>query len=122
MALNTFPYTIHAPDDKTFRDEKSDDAVLIGDIASGYPLMNKLFTFDATTFFRDLRFVSQANKLTIMAFYEANKDVPFYWTNEQDDIQYEVGFVSKPDCSSDGEKELWRISLVLRQTSSSTVP
>ena len=120
--MNTFPHTIHAPDDKTFRDEKSDEAVLIESMASGYPLMNKLFTFDAITFTRDLRFVSQTNKLTIMAFYEANKDVPFYWTNEQDDIQYEVGFVSKPECTSDGEKEVWRITYKVRQTSSNTVP
>ena len=120
--MNIFPYTIHAPDNKTFRDEKSDEAVLTGNMASGYPLMNKLFTFDPRTFSFDLRFVSQANKLTIMAFYEANKDIPFYWTNEQDDIQYEVAYVSKPRCVSDGEKELWNIGHVLRQTSSSTVP
>ena len=122
MPLNTFPYTIHSPDNKTFRNEKSDEAVLIGSMASGYPLMNKQFTFDPITFTRNLRFVSQTNKLTIMAFYEANKDVPFYWTDEQDDIQYEVAFVSKPECVSDGEKELWKITLELRQTSSSTVP
>ena len=120
--MNTFPHTIHAPDNKTFRDEKSDEAVLTGNMASGYPLMNKLFTFDPRTFSFDLRFVSQANKLTIMAFYEANKDIPFYWTNEQDDIQYEVSFVNKPRCVSDGEKGFWGIGLVLRQTSSSTVP
>lgn len=120
--MEIFPHTIHSPSDKRFRDEKSNEAVLIADTASGYPLINKLFTFDPVTFFRVLRFVSQTNKLAIMNFYEDNKDVPFYWTNEQDDIQYEVAFVNRPDCVSDGEKRLWRITYVVRQTSSSTVP
>lgn len=120
--MNTFPHTIHSPSDKVFLDETSDEAVLIASTASGYPSINKQFTFDPVTFFRDLRFVSQANKLTIMTFYENNKDVPFYWTNEQDDVQYEVAFVSKPRHASDGEKGLWRISYALRQTSSNTVP
>lgn len=121
--MNTFPHTIHAPDLDNFHDEQSDEAVLIGSMSSGYPLMNKQFTFDPRTFSFDLRFVINADKLTIMAFYEANKELSFYWTNEQDDIQYEVGFVSKPVCQNEGgERNLWKISLVLRQTSSSTVP
>lgn len=115
--MNTFPHTLHAPRaDATFRDEKSDDAVSIGSTASGYPVLNKLFTFDPRTFTFELRFVSQANKLEIMTFYENNKDVPFHWTNEQDDVPYEVAFVSKPECRLDGENDVWRIGLELRQT------
>ena len=78
-------------------------------------MLNKLFTFDPRTFNFDLRFVSQADKLTVTAFYEANKDVPFNWTNEQDDVEYEVIFASKPECRVDGGKDVWRIGLELRQ-------
>lgn len=117
--MNTFPHTLHSPrQDSSFSDEKSDDAVSVGSTASGYPVMNKLFTFDPRTFGFEMRFVSNANKLTLVAFYEANKDVPFYWTNEQDDTQYEVAFVGPPACRLDGEKDVWRIRIELRQTTS----
>ena len=114
--METFPHTLHSPNREGFSDEPSDEAVLIGDMASGYPLLNKLFTFDPRTIKFELRNVTDANKLTYMAFYENNKDVPFYWTNEQDDTQYEVAFVSKPRCRIDGEKDKWRIGFELRLT------
>lgn len=120
--METYPYTLHAPNaDETFSDEKNDEAVLIGSTASGYPHLNKLFTFDARTFIFEKRHVSQANKETLMAFYEANKEVPFYWTNEQEgEVEYEVAYVSKPRCRLDGQKDEWRIVTELRQTSAET--
>lgn len=108
--MDTFPHTLHAPSREAFRDEPSDEAVLIGSYASGYPLLNKQFTFDPDTFEFEKRHVSQANKLTFMAFYEANKDLVFYWTNEQDSVKREVAFARKPRCRIDGEKDKWRIS------------
>ena len=119
--MNTFPYNVRSPN-LNFSDEPSDKAVLIADVASGYPLIIKLFTFDPRTFSTELPAVPEADKLEIMTFYEDNKDVPFYWTNKQDKTQYEVVFISKPGCRLDGRKDLWRITLNLRQTSSSTVP
>jgi len=114
--MNTFPSISTAPSCDGFRDEPSPDAVLIASTASGYPLLNKLFTFDARTFRYDLRFVSQADKITVMTFYENNKDVPFYWTNGQDHVTYEVAFVARPGCALDGLPDVWRIGLELRQT------
>jgi len=116
MALNTFPSIASAPLCDGFRDEPSADAVLIASTASGYPLLNKLFTFDPRTFRFDLRFVSQTDKENVLAFYEANKDVPFLWTNGQDHKQYEVAFVARPGCALDGLPDVWRIGLELRQT------
>lgn len=118
--MNTFPHTLHAPSREAFNDEPSDEAVSVGSYASGYPLLIKQFTFDPRTFTFELRHVSQANKLTFMAFYETNKDVPFYWTNEQDNIRYEVIFICKPRCRLDGEKDEWRIRFELRQASAET--
>jgi len=114
--MNTFPSDVRSPN-LVFSDEKSDDAVLIAEMASGYPLLNKQFTFDPRTFSFEMPCVSEADKLEIMAFYEANKDVPFYWTNKQDSTQYEVAFAGKPGCRIDGRRDLWRITLSLRQTS-----
>lgn len=120
--METFPTLTNEPWCEPFTDEKSEEAVLVGSTASGYPDLNKLFTFDPRTFSFGLRLVLNADKLGIMTFYEANKDVPFYWTNWQDGVRYEVAFVNKPGCEIDGRFDLWKITLKLRQTSSSTVP
>lgn len=114
--MDTFPTTVPGPCMEDFRDEPSDEAVLRGSMASGYPLLNKLFTFDPRMFTFSLRFVPDADKVTIMTFYENNKDVPFYWTNDQDSTQYEVAFISKPVCTSEGDKDLWKIDLQFVQT------
>jgi len=99
-----------------FSDEKSDDAVLVHSTASGYPVLNKLFTFDGRTFTPELRSVIEADKLTVMAFYEINKAKEFPWYNEQDATWYTVCFINKPKCRLDGRKDLWRIQLNLLQT------
>lgn len=119
--MEIFPYEIRSPN-LNFRDEPSDKAVMVADADSGYPVLNKLFTFDARTFSFDMPCVPEADKLEIMEFYENNKDVPFYWFNKQNKTQYEVVFVGKPGCRLEGRGDLWRISLMLRQSSSSTVP
>jgi len=114
--MNTFPDIERKPD-LNFSDEKSDQAVLIADVASGYPVLNKLFTFDPRTFSFEMPSVPEVDKLEIMQFYEDNKEVPFYWLNKQDNTQYEVVFISKPTCRLDGRGDLWRIGLSLRQSS-----
>ena len=117
--MNTFPDISRKPN-QNFSDEPSDEAVLVADAASGYPLLNKLFTFDPRTFSFEMPCVSEVNKLDIMEFYENNKEVPFYWYNKQNKTQYEVVFVSKPGCRLEGRGDLWRITLVLIQSSSET--
>lgn len=114
--MNTFPEVVRSPN-LTFSDEKSDKAVLVGDYASGYPLLNKLFTFDARTFEFEMPCVPDADKVLIMQFYEDNKDVPFYWFNKQDKTLYEVVFVGKPRCRLEGRGDLWRMGFCFRQSS-----
>lgn len=117
--MNTYP-TLSRKPSHVFSAELNPNVVLVGSTASGYPHLNKLFTFDLITFIFELRSVIEADKLTVMAFYEANKDVPFYWLNVQDDITYEVAFMSRLRCIIDGRKDLWRIGHMLRQTSAET--
>lgn len=112
--VSSFPIIGRKPS-QTFSDEFSKEAVLVGDAASGYPVLNKQFTFDPRTFSFDLPGVSEADKLTVMAFYETHKDITFPWYNDQDKTWYEVAFVSKPRCRLDGRGDIWRISLGLRQ-------
>lgn len=114
-ATCSFPSISRKPS-HDFIDEKSTEAVLIADTASGYPLLNKLYTFDPRTFSFELPCVSEADKKVIMAFYENHKDVPFLWLNEQDDNEYTVVFVSRPGCRLDGRGDLWKITLNLRQS------
>jgi len=111
----SFPGLSRGPS-RTFSDEPSDKAVTVGSSASGYPVLNKLFTFDGRTFTPEYRSVSEVDKLTVMAFYETNKDTSFPWYNRQDLTWYEVCFTTKPQCRLDGRKDLWRIQLNLLQT------
>lgn len=114
--MNTFPVISRAPD-FTLRDEQSDKAVLIASTGSGFPHLNKLFTFDPRLFSFALPCVPEVEKLEVMTFYENNKDIPFYWLNRQDGVRYEVIFAGKPDCRIDGRRDLWKITLNLLQSS-----
>ena len=117
--MNTYP-TLSRKPSHVFSDEPDPDAILVASTGSGYPHLNKLFTFDARTFTFELRSTPNADKLTVFTFYDANKEIPFYWLNVQDDVTYEVAFMSRPRCRMDGRKDLWRIGHVLRQTSAET--
>lgn len=112
--MNTFPDISRKPN-QTFSDEPSDDAVLVSSTASGYPVLNKLFTFDPRTFSLEMPCVPEVDKLEIMEFYENNKEVPFYWLNKQDQTIYEIIFICKPECRLDGRGDLWRIRLKFMQ-------
>jgi len=117
--MDTIPEISRAPSLKDdFGDSPSGEAVNIAPVASGYPLINVLFTFDPRDFPHTLRGVSQTDKETYMTFYETHKGEPVYWLNKQDDITYEVIFLERPICKLDGRKDLWRIEIKLRQNSS----
>ena len=115
--ISSFPAVSRTPS-HNFSDEKADNAVLVNSTESGYPVLNKQFTFDPRIFNVEYRSVSQADKETIMTFYENHKDLTFPWYNIQDSTWYEVCFISKPSCRMDGRKDLWRLGIELCQTSS----
>ena len=122
--MNTFPTLTASPDIQGWTDEYSSEAVEIASFASGYPCINAQFTFDPRTWSHTLSNVSQTDKNAIMVFYQANKDVPFYWSNTQDSTTYEVVFVQKPSCQTqdNDNKTLWQIGLVLRQSAATELP
>lgn len=115
LIVISFPGLSRGPS-HAFIDEPDSNTVIVGSTASGYPVLNKQSTFDSRTFTFQLRSVSEADKLTVMAFYEQHKDIPFPWYNKQDATTYEVAFASRPRCRIDGRKDLWRIQLKLIQT------
>ena len=115
--MATFPTLICSPSVERFAEELSDETVQIASKASGLPVLNKLYTFDPKTWDYILNFVSQTDKKTLFAFYEANKDIPFNWLNEQDGATYEVIFIGPPRCRTNGEKDHWKIRLTLTQYS-----
>jgi len=114
--ISSFPIISRKPS-HNFRDEKSDNAVLVNSTESGFPVLNKLFTFDPGVFNVEYRSVSQADKETVMTFYKNHKDLSFPWYNQQNSTWYEVCFISKPSCRMDGRTDLWRLGIELCQTS-----
>jgi hypothetical protein len=114
--MNTFPTISKAPSFNNFRDVFSDESVTVADLKNGYPFINVNFNFNPKYPSFSLRYVSQTDKETIETFYENNKDVPFNWLSEQNNITYEVVFAKKPHCELEaGEKEEWKIDLELIQ-------
>lgn len=109
--MATFPVLSRSPGYKGFVEDISKDAVQIGKKASGLPVLNKLFTFAGKTWKFTLYLVSQVDKESVLTFYEANKDVPFDWSNVQETapITYEVIFMHPPKCTLDRLKNRWRI-------------
>jgi len=116
--MATFPITLsRSPGASGFTEELSSDTVEVASKASGLPVINKLFTFDAKTWKHTLNLVSQADKETIMTFYDGNKDIPFSWVNQQDAVTYEVIFDGPPQCQLDKVKTRWKITLTFLQYS-----
>lgn len=114
--MNTFPTISTGQRIEGFTDEYSDEAIAVANPVTGYPHVNEEHTFDGRNFSHDLRRVSQADKSAVETFYAANKGLAFNWLNEQEDVTYEVVFVTKPYCQLDGSKARWKIRLNLRQT------
>lgn len=109
--MATYPTLSRSPGAKSFAEELSKDAVKIASKASGLPVLNKLFTFIPKTWKFTSYLVIQADKETVLAFYLANCDVPFDWSNTQETspITYEVIFEHPPKCTLDKVKNRWRI-------------
>ena len=119
--MNTYPAESSlgtSPSISGFGESLSSDAVQVASTTSGFPLLNKQFTFNPKTWSFTLGNVSQTAKAAIMAFYAANESLEFYWKNEQDNITYTVCFVSPPVARLQGDdnKSLWSIRMQLLQT------
>lgn len=115
--MATFPVLSRSIGAKGFSELIDPAAVQIGKKASGLPVLNKLFTFAGKTWKYTRYLVIQADKETYLTFYEANKDVPFDWANEQDSETYEVIFLGPPKCTLDRLQNRWRIQFVFVQYS-----
>ena len=112
-----FPVISRSPGAKAYTEVLDKNAVRVASTASGLPVVNKLFTFQPITFKHTLFLVAQADKDTVMAHYEANKDVPFDWGNIQDGDTYEVVYAMPPKLTIDKIKLRWRIQLTFIQYS-----
>lgn len=117
--MATYPTLSRSPGVKGFAEDISKNAVQIASSASGLPVLNKLFTFAGKTWKFTSYLVVQADKETVLTFYEANKDIPFDWSNTQETapITYEVIFMHPPKCTLDKLKNRWRIVNTFRQYS-----
>lgn len=116
--MATFPVLSRGIGAKGFSELIDPAAVWVGKMASGLPVLNKLFTFAGKTWKYTRYLVIQADKEEYLTFYEANKDVPFDWVNEQEGGEpYEVIFLSPPKCQLDKLKDRWKITFVFAQYS-----
>lgn len=115
--MAAFPVISRSPGAKGYTEVLDKNAVKVASAASGLPVVNKLFTFQPITFKHTLFLVAQADKDTVTAHYEANKDVPFNWDNDQDSNTYEVIYAMPPKLTMDKINGRWKIVFVFIQYS-----
>ena len=118
--MPTFPNLTRKGGKRGYSETPNKDAAKIASKASGLPSVNKLFTFDGPTWKYTLSLVADADKITLMTFYNTYKEVPFDWLNPQDGNTYEVVFAKPPACKikgSDGTDVYWDIQLAVTQYS-----
>lgn len=116
--MNTFPNIDRKPEAAGYSREPEGEAVIMGQTASGYPVLNKIVTFEPDIIKLELPAVPDDDKRTVMDFYEDNKDVAFYWYDDQAKETLEVCFNKKPSCRLEDTPDLWRIVIELKQTAS----
>jgi len=115
--LCQFPILTRDPN-LNFRDEPSAGSVLLGETGSGYPVLNKINTFNGRDIEFDMPSVPDADKVQYIAFYEANKDTYFPWYNKQDGVTYNVIFAERPRCRlADGIGDTWNMTFHFIQVS-----
>lgn len=116
--MANFPVLTRHPGVKNYTEVIDKDAVQIGKKASGLPVLNKLFTFAGKIWKHTRNLVSQADKEAYLVHYEAHKDVPFNWANEQEnDTLYEIIYAAPPKCQLDRLKTRWKIVFTFMQYS-----
>ena len=118
--MATFPVVDRKGGIREYSEVQSKDAVHVASKAGGLPVVNKLFTFDPMSWKYTLNLVSDADKVTLLTFYNANKDVPFDWLNPQDGETYEVIFNKPPQSAgegSDGTNFYWKMVFEITQYS-----
>ena len=116
--MNTYPITLSVGQSFDFADEYSSETVETANKASGTPLRNKLFTFDPRNFKYSYHNATTTDKDAINTFYQANIDVPFTWSNQQTGTSFTVVFAAPPQAKNAGEKDVWNITMQLRQYTS----
>ena len=102
----------------------SDEAVVRGNMSSGYPFSYMTTTFDGKTWIHTLKHVSTADMESLRMFYQTNKALEFWWqhpgvneTSTYYHVAYEETFTPQIDGDEDGD---WMIIEVLEQVSTST--
>ena len=122
--MNTFP-TIGTVDREAsclgYEDYYQQDTVRSAPFISGYPFMVQTRSFDPLTTTHRLIDVSDADKATIRAFYEANKDTEFWWLNPGDLVYYSVKFDEPLHWRANDDTNSWTCTMIITQTSSLTM-
>lgn len=110
--MNTFPTISTGPKIDGFVEGYPSVAVRVAASQSGSPILIPCFTGDRKLWTEKRSFVSNTDKASVFTFYENNKDVSFYWLNEQDSVTYTVVFDGPPRATVVGDnKNLWDIEM-----------
>ena len=119
--MNTFPFSSLSckPSVRDYGDDYTDKAVKIADYSSGYPIVNKLFTFVPKEFTITIPAASDADKTAVDAFYLANMEDVIYMLNPKDKVTYQVIFTAPPHCTPVTSTKQ-RIELEFRQANTET--
>ena len=114
--------TTRSPSIESYTEPLPASAVAEASYASGYPLVDDLFTFTPDIWAHHIRGISTVQKNQIKAHWKQSKGEEFPWYNELDEEFYIVVYFGLPTFALDTKVGLWRVDLAFRQVRSYSRP
>ena len=107
MSINTYPTLGTEGSVIGWSESRQSDTVLTAPLKSGRPFKSTNRILDSITFKHVIPLLTDAEHVTLQAFYTANKEKEFYWTHPGTLTVHLVSFDSPPDFRANGEKNSW---------------
>ncbi len=116
MAQPVFPTLARNPATEGFEKVPATDPTIRTPLADGASLVQAKFTRVPWLWSWRYPFLSEANRVTLMAFYEGDANygaVPVKWTDPSDSTDYFVRFADRPLPRLEEDGVSWRVEMKL---------
>ena len=105
--METFPTLNTEGSVQGWSENLQEDTVLTASRKSGKEFKKTNRVFDPISFQFNLPLLHDTDKVTLLAFYKANKENEFYWTHPGTLVVHTVSYDNPPKFESLGEPNMW---------------
>ena len=114
--METFPTLNTEGSVQGWSENRQKDTVLTAKSGAGKLFKGTNRVFDPISFEFILPLLHDADKVTLLAFYKANKEKEFYWTHPGTLVVHTVSYDNPPKFESLGEPNMWSSTQFLTTT------